>query len=95
MDWSTAGDLVGNTIKVFVPGVGMVQGVVQAVSTGDPRGVARVLVPGIGVIEGAVGAGTDVWQATSGPVAENIKTSIGGFVILGVAIVAAVLLLKD
>jgi len=82
MDWTTIGDLVGNTIKIFVPGVGMVEGAVQAVSTGNPQGIAKVLVPGIGVIEGALGAGTDVWQATGGVAADNLKTSIGGFVIL-------------
>ena len=46
-------DSVKKGLRVFVPGLGMFEGGVQAVTTGDPRGAAEFFVPGIGIVEGA------------------------------------------
>lgn len=79
-------DLVKQGARVFVPGIGMIDGAIEMVTTGSPMGAVKVFVPGLGMVEGAVEGTADFLRLTRGTVAgdavKNVGLSIGTLAVL-------------
>lgn len=90
--------LVKNGMRVFVPGIGLIEGGIEAVTTGSPTGAAKFFVPGIGIVEGAFEGSADAARLAglSGGVdaIENAITSVGTLALLAGGAIVLVLLLK-
>lgn len=88
-------DLAGQTIKVFVPAIGIVEGVVQT-AQGDPLGPIKVFVPGVGIIEAAGRGASDVWSMVEGGavgvVTKNAAAAVAPWLLIGGAILLGVVL---
>lgn len=57
--YEDAVSLLKNGMRVFVPGIGLIEGGIEAVTTGSATGAAKFLVPGIGIVEGAFEGSAD------------------------------------
>lgn len=96
--YSDVVDLVKQGARVFVPGIGMIDGAIEMVTTGSPIGAARVFVPGLGMVEGAVEGTAAFFRLTGGTGAgdavKNAGLSIGTLALLVGGVLLVVLAVR-
>ena len=95
--YNTAVDIFKQGARVFVPGIGLIEGAIEMVQTGSPTGAAKFFVPGIGIVEGALEGTYDAWKLSGGSVAiRNVGMSTTTLLLLAaLAGLLVVVVVKD
>lgn len=87
LSWPSAGeigdavDLARQGIRIFVPGIGIVEGAVEAGTSGSPTGAAEFFVPALGIVKGVV-EGTPDFLRLAGEPAKNAAMSTATLLLL-------------
>lgn len=74
-------DLAEQGIRIFVPGIGIVEGAIEAGRTGSPTGAAEFFVPALGIVKGAA-EGTSDFLRLAGEPAQNAAMSTATLLLL-------------